>query len=219
MFLTKWIIYAVMIAEGGKNVNAVFKSQIIMRRLKSMRKDLGKKLAVLPAPVLMIGTYDANGKANVMNAVWGGVHDTGEIFISLGKHKTTDNLELKKAFTVGFATKETEKISDYFGLVSGNNEDKIAKAGVHVVKSNFIDAPIIEEYPLTIECNVKSFANGELIGEIVNVSVDEKYIDEDGNIDVEKMNIIAFDMVNNHYRVLGEVVGNAFKDGLEIKNQ
>lgn len=183
-----------------------------------MRKDLGKKLAFAPLPVLMIGTYDAEGKANVMNAAWGGVHDYEEVFVSLGKHKTTDNLELKKAFTLAFATKETAKISDYFGVASGNNEDKIAKAGVHVVKSKYVDAPIIEEYPLTLECTVKSFANGELVGEIVNVSVDEKYLDENGNIDVEKMNIIAFDMFTNHYRVLGESVGNAFKDGLEIKN-
>lgn len=184
-----------------------------------MRRDLGKKLAFLPLPVLMIGTYDADGKADVMNAAWGGVYDSEEIYISLGKHKTTDNLELKKAFTVGFATKETEKISDYFGIASGNEEDKIAKAGVHVVKSKHIDAPIIEEYPLTLECVVKSFTNGDLIGEIVNVSVDEKYIDENGNIDVEKMNIIAFDMLNKHYRVLGEAVGDAFKDGFEIKNR
>lgn len=184
-----------------------------------MRKDLGKKLAFLPCPVLMIGTYDADGNANVMNAAWGGVYDSEEVFISLGEHKTTDNLAIKKAFTVGFATKETAKISDYFGVASGNHEDKIAKAGVHVVKSNHVDAPIIEEYPLTLECTVKSFSNGELIGEIVNVSVDEKYIDENGTIDVGKMNIIVFDMFNNHYRVLGEVVGNAFKDGLELKDR
>lgn len=110
-----------------------------------MRKDLGSKMNFLPLPVLMIGTYDKDGKANVMNAAWGGVHDYGKIYISLSKHKTTENLELKKAFTVGFATKKTEEISDYFGVVSGNKEDKIAKAGVHVTKSNFVDAPIIEE--------------------------------------------------------------------------
>lgn len=184
-----------------------------------MRKDLGKKLAFTPLPVLMIGTYDQDGKANVMNAAWGGVYDFNEIFISLSKHKTTDNLTLKKAFTVSFATKETEKISDYFGIASGNNEDKILKSDVHVIKSNFVDAPIIEEYPLTLECKVKSFENGELIGEIVNVSIDEKYLDEHGNIDVEKMNIIVFDMLTNHYRVLGEVIGNAFSDGLKIKNK
>ena len=89
-----------------------------------MRKDLGNKMQFMPLPVLMIGTYDANGKANVMNAAWGGVYDYNQIMISLSKHKTTDNLELKKAFTVAFATKKTEKISDYFGVVSGNKEDK-----------------------------------------------------------------------------------------------
>lgn len=154
-----------------------------------MRKDLGNKMNFLSLPVLMIGTYDKDGKANVMNAAWGGIYDYGKIYISLSKHKTTENLELKKAFTVGFATKKTEEISDYFGVVSGNKEDKIAKSGVHVTKSNFVDAPIIEEY-----------------------------IDENGNIDVDKMEIITFDMVSNTYRVLGEVVGNAFKDGLKLKD-
>ena len=137
--------------------------------------------------------------------------------ISLSKHKTTENLSLKKAFTVSFATKKTEKISDYFGVVSGNVENKIEKSGVHVIKSNFVDAPIFEEYPLTLECVVESFENGQLIGRVVNCSVDEDYLDENGKIDVEKMEIITFDMVTNTYRVLGDVVGKAFKDGLELK--
>lgn len=182
-----------------------------------MRKDLGNKMNFLPLPVLMIGTYDENGKANVMNAAWGGIYDYGKIYILLSKHKTTDNIELKKAFTVSFATKETEVISDYFGVVSGHDEDKIKKAGVHVVKSNFVDAPIIEEYPLTLECMVESFEDGELIGNVVNCSIDEKYLDENGKIDVDKMEIITFDMVSNTYRVLGNVVGNAFKDGMKLK--
>ena len=183
-----------------------------------MRKDLGNKMNFLPLPVLMIGTYDKDGKANVMNAAWGGIYDYGKIYIALSKHKTTENLELKKAFTVGFATKKTEEISDYFGVVSGNKEDKIAKTGVHVTKSNFVDAPIIEEYPLTLECTVASFEDGELIGNVVNCSVDEEYLDENGKIDIDKMEIITFDMVSNTYRVLGEVVGNAFKDGLKLKD-
>ncbi len=183
-----------------------------------MRKDLGNKMNFLPLPVLMIGTYDKDGKANVMNAAWGGIYDYGKIYIALSKHKTTENLELKKAFTVGFATKKTEEISDYFGVVSGNKEDKIAKTGVHVTKSNFVDAPIIEEYPLTLECTVDSFEDGELIGNVVNCSVDEEYLDENGKIDIDKMEIITFDMVSNTYRVLGEVVGNAFKDGLKLKD-
>lgn len=182
-----------------------------------MRKDLGNEINFLPLPVLMIGTYDEKGNANVMNAAWGGIYDYGKIFISLSKHKTTDNLELKKAFTVSFATKETELISDYFGVVSGNDEDKIKKAGVHVVKSKFVDAPIIEEYPLTLECTVESFEDGDLIGKVVNCSIDEKYLDENGKIDVNKMEIITFDMVSNTYRVLGDVVGKAFEDGLKLK--
>ena len=182
-----------------------------------MRKDLGNKMNFLPLPVLMIGTYDKDGKANVMNAAWGGIKDYGKSYIALSKHKTTENLEIKKAFTVSFATKKTEQISDYFGVVSGFHEDKIAKSGVHVVKSNYVDAPIIQEYPLTLECTVGSFVDGELVGTVVNCSIDENYLDENGNIDVEKMEIITFDMTSNTYRVLGDVVGNAFKDGLRLK--
>ncbi len=182
-----------------------------------MRKDLGNKMYFLPLPVLMIGTYDNDGNANVMNAAWGGICDYGKIYISLSKHKTTDNLELKKAFTVAFATKRTEEISDYFGVTSGYREDKILKSGVHVIKSNYVDAPIIAEYPLTLECIVDSFEGGQLIGKIVNCSVDEEYLDENGNIDIDKMELITFDMVSNTYRVLGNVVGKAFKDGLNLK--
>ena len=148
----------------------------------------------------------------------GGIYDYGKVYISISKHKTTENLELKKAFTIGFATKKTEEISDYFGIVSGNKEDKIAKTKVHVTKSNFVDAPIIEEYLLTLECTVDSFEDGILIGNIVNCSVDEEYLDEKGNIDVDKMEIITYDMISNTYRVLGGVVGKAFKDGLKLKD-
>ena len=135
-----------------------------------MRKDLGNKMQFMPLPVLMLATYDQDGKANVMNAAWGGVYDYNQVYVSLSKHKTTDNLELKKAFTLSFATKKTEKISDYFGVVSGNKEDKIEKSGVHVTPSKYVDAPIIEEYPLTLECTVESFEDGNLIGNVVNVS-------------------------------------------------
>lgn len=183
-----------------------------------MRKDLGDKMQFMPLPVLMLATYDQDGKANVMNAAWGGVYDYNQVYVSLSKHKTTDNLELKKAFTLSFATKKTEKISDYFGVVSGNKEDKIEKSGVHVKPSKYVDAPIIEEYPLTLECKVDSFENGELIGTIVNCSIDEDYLDENGNIDADKMEIITFDMLSNTYRFLGEVVGKAFKDGLKLKD-
>ena len=95
-------------------------------------------------------------------------------------------------------------------------EIKIEKSGVHVTPSKYVDAPIIEEYPLTLECTVESFEDGNLIGNVVNVSIDEDYLDENGKIDVDKMEIIAFDMINNTYRVLGENVGKAFKDGFDL---
>lgn len=184
-----------------------------------MRKNLGNKLSFLPLPVLIIGTYDENGKANAMNAAWGCQSDINQISISLSPHKTTDNILLNKEFTVSFATKETEQISDYFGIVSGNKEDKIEKSKVHITKSNFVNAPIIEEYPLTLECKMVSYEDEVLVGEVVNVSVDEDYLTEDGQIDVDKMEILAFDSVNKTYRVLGKSIGFAFKDGFEIKNK
>lgn len=100
--------------------------------------------------------------------------------------------------------RKQKRFPDYFGVVSGNKEDKIEKSGVHVTPSKYVDAPIIEEYPLTLECNVESFEDGNLIGNVVNVSIDEDYLGENGKIDVDKMEIIAFDMINNTYRVLGE---------------
>lgn len=182
-----------------------------------MRKYIDKKLTFLPLPVLIIGTYDENGVANAMNAAWGGQYDFNEIVISLSEHKTTDNLRKIKEFTLSFATVDTLNISDYFGIESGNRIDKIKKAGVHITKARSVNAPVIEEYPLTLECKVKSFDDGILIGEVVDVSIDDKYLKEDGKIDVDKMNIISFDPVTNSYRVLGNIVGNAFKDGLSIK--
>jgi flavin reductase (DIM6/NTAB) family NADH-FMN oxidoreductase RutF len=181
-----------------------------------MRKNLGKKMMITPQPVLMIGTYDENGKANVMNAAWGGQYDYDKIVISLSEHKTTDNLRLKKEFTVSFATKDTEKISDYFGMVSGRDEDKIAKSGVHVKKSEYVDAPIIEEYPLTVECKLVSFEDGILIGEVVNTNCDEKILNEEGKVDLAKLEPIVFDSFMEKYRVVGDIVGNAFKDGLSL---
>lgn len=182
-----------------------------------MRKNLGKKMMVTPQPVLMIGTYDENGVADVMNAAWGGQYDYSQIVISLSEHKTTDNLRLKKEFTVSFATKDTTKISDYFGVVSGREQDKIAKSGVHIRKADFVDAPIIEEYPLTVECKVVSFEDGILIGEVVNTSADERILNEDGKVDLTKLQPIVFDAFLNKYRAVGDIVGNAFKDGLELK--
>ena len=182
-----------------------------------MRINLGKKTWMFPLPVLIIGTYGEDGTPNAMNAAWGGIYDYNKIIISLSKHRTTDNLELKKAFTVSFATKKTVAASDYVGVVSGSKvPNKVEKAGLHPIKSEFVDAPLFEEYPLSLECRVDSFEDGILIGEIVNVSCDESIM-TDGNIDLEKLEAIAFDPANNKYVLVKGDVADAFKIGLSIK--
>ena len=183
-----------------------------------MKKEISGNLRFAPLPVLMIGTFDENGKPNLMNAAWGGQSDTNEIFISLSSHKTTDNLELHGEFTVAFATADTVVESDYFGIESGRKVDKITKAGFHFVKSEKVNAPIFEEYPITLECKVIEMDNhGVLWGQVVGTVVDEKVLNEEGKIDFGKAGIISFDSSLNKYRVIGEVVGNAFKDGMKLR--
>ena len=186
-----------------------------------MRKDLGKKTLLYPMPVLIIGTYDENQEADAMNAAWGGIYDYNQITISLGGHVTTDNIRKNKAFTVSVATKKTVTISDYVGIVSKANEpNKIQKAGLHPFKGK-VNAPLFEEYPLTLECELISLdgemgEGGTLIGEIVNISVDESIL-TDGKIDIKKLEPICFDGSNAKYNVIGEEVAMAFKEGFKLK--
>ena len=183
-----------------------------------MRKNFGKKPWVYPQPVLMIGTYDENGTPNLMNAAWGGQYGANTVMLCLGSHKTTDNIKLKGAFTVSFATAGTVIPCDYVGIVSANNEpNKLKKAGFAVVKSEFVDAPIINELPLTLECRLLKFnEDGNVIGEIINVSADESILTDD-NVDYKKLDAIIFDPTAAAYIRLGEKVGNAFKDGVKLK--
>lgn len=184
-----------------------------------MRRNFGKKTIITPLPVVIIGTYDENGVPNAMNAAWAGQVDEHQIIISLAKHKTTDNLLLKKEFTVSFATADTAVASDYFGIESGSGIDKIAKAGFHAVKGEFTDAPVFAEYPLTLECRViemKPDGDGYLlIGETVNMTADESIL-TDGTVDLGKMKPIMFDSAMNKYRVIGEIVCDAFAAGSEL---
>lgn len=184
-----------------------------------MRKDFGVKPWIMPQPVLIIGTYDKNGVPNAMNAAWGGTYDMDKVIIALSKHKTTENLKINKAFTLAFATKSTIVASDYVGLVSGSKEpNKIEKAGLTTIKSNRVNAPIFEEYPLVMECLVDNFdeVNEVLIGKIVNISVDEKFI-KNGQIDTKALEIVCYDAINHKYRLMGEEIADAFKVGLKLK--
>ncbi len=186
-----------------------------------MRKNFGAKTWLYPMPVLIVGTYDENGKPDAMNAAWGGIYDTNLVMVCLDdSHKTTENIKKTKAFTVSFATVNTVVPCDYVGIVSANDEpDKFTKAGFHAVKSEFVNAPVIVELPMCIECRVKSYdkESCRLVGEIVNVSADESVLTEKGKIDVSKLRPITYDSSNHKYIVLGEVVGNAFSDGKKIK--
>lgn len=185
-----------------------------------MRKDFGQQTWFYPLPVLIIGSYDENGNANAMNAAWGGIYDRNHVILCLtASHKTTQNIKAKGAFTVSFADVAHMVAADYVGLVSANDtSDKLEKAGFHTAKSKHVDAPIIDELPMALECKLtKVNEDGNIIGEIINVSADERILDADGNINPAKLQAISFDPVHNAYLKLGEKIGNAFKDGGALK--
>lgn len=186
-----------------------------------MRKNFGAKTWLYPMPVLIVGSYDENGVPNAMNAAWGGIYDTNLVMVCLADdHKTTENIKKSAAFTLSFATVPTVVPSDYVGIVSANDRpDKLDVAGFHTFKSDFVNAPIINELPMTVECKLLKFnEDGICIGEIVNVSCDESILDENGLVDAKKLNPIIYDSVSHAYWSFGEKVGRAFSDGKRIKN-
>ena len=185
-----------------------------------MRKNFGAKTWIYPMPVLIVGTYDENGTPNAMNAGWGGIYDNKKVMLSLSSdHKTTDNVKKTGAFTVSFATADTVVPCDYVGIISANDvPDKLDRAGLHTTHSEFVNAPIIDELPMTLECKLVKFnEDGICVGEIVNVSADESILGEKGIVDVEKLDPITVDPITFSYRRLGEAVGKAFSDGNKLK--
>lgn len=186
-----------------------------------MRKNFGAQEMIYPMPVFIIGTYNEDGTPNAMNAAWGGVTEDNQLTICVeASHKTAENLVKRKAFTVSMGTAKYVAACDYVGIVSGNKvHDKFAKAGFHATKSEFVDAPLIDELPMALECEVISYDpdHHRLEGKVINVCVDEDYLDKDGKVDVAKLQPITFDPVHHQYLLLGEKVGKAFSDGLSIK--
>ena len=179
------------------------------------RKNFGPEHALVttPQPCVMIATWDKDHTPDVMMAAWAGQYDYRQIVVSMSKHKTTENLELTGAFTVSFADVHTVAESDYLGLVSGSKvPDKVAKVGFTVTPSPNVDAPIIDQYPLTLECKVVSWADGILVGEVVNMSADERIL-TDGKVDLAKLQPIVFDAAALCYRAIGAEVGKAWGAG------
>lgn len=185
-----------------------------------MRKNLKAEACIYPLPVLIIGTYDKDKKPNAMNAAWGTVSDTAQVSICISAgHKTMKNILENKAFTVSIADANNVVAADYVGIVSGNKEsDKIAKAGWTVEKSEVVNAPIFNELPLCLECELVNYDNDSeiCIGKVVNVSVDDNILDQNNKIDLTKFKPICYDCGGHGYYTLGEKVGNAFSAGKKL---
>ena len=186
-----------------------------------MRKNFGVKTWLYPMPVFIVAAYDENGQPNAMNAAWGGVYTDDMIGICLSEeHKTTQNILASRAFTVSMATADKVAECDYVGIVSGNKEpDKFAKAGFTAEKSEFVNAPIIAELPMTLECELVSYDEEtcHMVGRIVNVSADERILSPDGKIDITLLRPIIYDTINKDYLSIGPKVGKAFSDGKDVK--
>lgn len=187
-----------------------------------MKKSLGSLPALFPMPVLMVAAYDENGKVNVMNAAWGTICDMDKIALIIDdEHKTTQNIRKVKAFTVSLADKDHIAEADFFGIASGNKiNDKFERTGFHATKSAVVNAPIIDEFPVAMECELAEIVQTDnlfaVIGKIVNVSADEKVLDENGKINPLKLNALIFDQFQHGYYIATEKAGQAWNAGKDL---
>ena len=184
-----------------------------------MKKNLGAFPAVYPMPVLMVAAYDENDKVNVMNAAWGMICAMDKIALFIDEdHKTTQNLLKTKAFTVSIADKDHMDVADFFGIATGNKmPDKFERTGYTAVKSEFVNAPIIDEFPVVMECELAEVSETEsfycIVGKIVNTAAEEKVLSDNGKVDPSKLQALIFDQFQHGYYVSGEQVGKAWNAG------
>ena len=187
-----------------------------------MRKSIKTTEGIFPMPVLMVSTYNEDGSIDVMNAAWGMMMDRNIVALNLTEtHKTVKNIKERKAFTISIADSKHVAEADYLGIVSGNNTpNKFENTKLTAIKSENVDAPIINEFPICMECEFIEYQDDEygagVIGKVVNVSVDENVVDGE-KVDIEKVNAISFDPYTHGYYKVGERVGDAFKDGMKLK--
>lgn len=187
-----------------------------------MKKKIRTTEAIFPMPVLMIATYNEDGTVDVMNAAWGTMLERDHVILNLTEsHKTVKNIKQRKAFTVSIADAKHVVEADYFGVVSANNTpDKFKRSGLTSTNSSLVDAPIINEFPICMECEFIEYQDGEygcgVIGKIVNVLAEEKVLNSD-KVDISRLDAIAFDPYTHGYYKVTERVGEAFKDGLKLK--
>ena len=187
-----------------------------------MRTKINLTEGIFPMPVLMVATYNEDGSVNVMNAAWGTMQERGTVALNLTEtHKTVENIKKRKAFTVSIADAAHVAEAYYFGVESGNKvPDKLKKSGMTACKAEFVDAPVINEFPLCLECEFIEYQNNEygcgVIGKVVNVTADERVM-VDGKVDMSLVDAIAFDPYTHGYYRVTERVGEAFRDGLKLK--
>lgn len=184
-----------------------------------MKKDLGVKPFLFPMPVLMIATYGGDGTVDVMNMAWGGICAGNMVALNIDEdHQTSENIKARGAFTISIADVGHIAEADYFGMVSASEvPDKFARTGMTAVKSEKVDAPVIQEFPVTLECKVKEIGQAvsgfRVVGEIVGTLVDESVLDEEGNVDVARVGAFVYDEFKSEYHVIGEKVGVAWNTG------
>ena len=187
-----------------------------------MKKNLGVVQAVYPMPVLMVAAYDENEKVNVMNVAWGQICDEDKIILFIGEGKRTWlNIKASKAFTVALADEAHMDVADFFGIATGNKmPDKFARTGYHAAKSEFVNAPVIEEFPVVMECELLEFLESEhvsgIVGRIVNVKAEEAVLNEKGKVDPAKLHALMFDQFQNGYYATGAKVGKAWNAGAAL---
>lgn len=187
-----------------------------------MKKDLGVVGAVYPMPVLMVAAYDANEKVNVMNVAWGQICDEDKLILFIGKGKKTWlNIQESKAFTVALADESHVDVADFFGIASGNKmDDKFERTGYHATKSDHVHAPIIEEFPVVMECELLEFLETEhidgIVGKIVNVKAEEAVLGDNGKVDPAKLHALMFDQFQGGYYATGEKVAQAWNAGAPL---
>lgn len=187
-----------------------------------MRTKLDITEGIFPMPVLMVATYNEDGSVNVMNAAWGTMQDRGIVALNLTEsHKTVKNIKARGAFTVSIADASHVTEADYFGVESGNQTaDKFARSGLTASRAETVDAPVINEFPLCLECEFIEYQGGQygcgVMGRVTNVTASESVM-VNGTLDMSLVNAIAFDPYTHGYYKVTERVGEAFKDGLKLK--
>ena len=187
-----------------------------------MTKSFGTKPYLFPMPTYMIGTYNEDHTVDVMMMAWGGICAEDMVALNLeAEHKTVANLETRKAFTLAVPGTDTLRESDFLGTATSYKmANKFERTGLHAVKSERVDAPVITEYPLTLECEVVEMQSQpyglRVLGKVVNVLADESVLDDAGKIDAGKLHAFAFDQMRNGYYAIGEKVGQAWHSGADL---